>query len=46
MLSHEDITFIERRLKTLEEQGIEASCEPHAELNMSGCARSNCMAWD
>ncbi len=46
MLSHEDMSFIENRLSHLEEQGIKASSEPRVELNMSGCARSSCMAWD
>ena len=46
MLSPEDMSFIESRLKTLEGQGIKAYCEPRVELNMSGCARSSFMAWD
>ncbi len=44
-LSSEELSLLENRLVSLEEQGVIATEDLSGELNMSGCASGYCQAW-
>ncbi len=45
-LNEEAMQAIEERMEVLRKEGVEAFSAPSEELNMSGCHRGYCMAWD
>ena len=44
-LSKEAMSELQSRLEELTAAGVKATEKLSGELNMSGCASSNCMAW-
>ena len=45
-LSKEAMNELQARLDALTAAGVKATETLSGELNMSGCASNNCMAWD